>query len=436
MNLKNGRNIFSNALFLIREFISKLIEHRAFSHASILSYITIISFVPFVSFVLFLLLKAIDNQTISSLITNFLFEYFMPETGDKVKDYILNLIDSGSYLITAFGVVMVLLASASLIRGIQAAFDSVWGQDRKSIFIRRYFIFWIIIIVAIPTAASIITITLALKNQFILAPQIANPRVWEVALKVFAFIVTYGVFFTMYYLATTGFVPGKSAAIGAAFATTLWYIFKWGFQWYIHSFARYDELYGSLGIIPVFFLWIFLAWLDVIIGCEFSYFATYYKNILQTKNRRTNRLYDNYYALRILDIIASRYRKNLGATSHQRLINAIDIPYTEAKALINKLIRAHLIVKSDSEDFLFPRMDFSTVSIYEIIKHLSNGHYEVPPHKTDTFSLCVKEHFHKLKAQKQKNLSRIQLKDLHKLPAKIKKPEDNSLENKDGEIKK
>jgi membrane protein len=60
---------------------------------------------------------------------------------------------------------------------------------------------------------------------------------------------------------------------GASFAAVGWEAAKWGFTQYL-GFATnstYATLYGSLALIPIFMLWVFLTWLIILFGLQVAY---------------------------------------------------------------------------------------------------------------------------------------------------------------------
>lgn len=57
---------------------------------------------------------------------------------------------------------------------------------------------------------------------------------------------------------------------GTTLATVLSVIASLGFSYYVNEFGRYDQLYGSIGAIMVFMLWIQLNALALLIGYELN----------------------------------------------------------------------------------------------------------------------------------------------------------------------
>ena len=65
----------------------------------------------------------------------------------------------------------------------------------------------------------------------------------------------------------------RPALTGAFVGAFLWELGKWGFGEYLGFATGYSRFYGSLGLLPVFLLWVYLTWLIVLFGLELSYAA-------------------------------------------------------------------------------------------------------------------------------------------------------------------
>jgi membrane protein len=57
---------------------------------------------------------------------------------------------------------------------------------------------------------------------------------------------------------------------GAVVATVLWLITSILFSVYVANFGSYNETYGSLGVVVVFLMWLYLSAYIVLIGAELN----------------------------------------------------------------------------------------------------------------------------------------------------------------------
>ncbi|MEP3928025.1 YihY/virulence factor BrkB family protein, partial [Rhodopirellula bahusiensis] len=77
--------------------------------------------------------------------------------------------------------------------------------------------------------------------------------------------------FLLYALMPNTHVSVRAAVMGSAVSAVLWEVAKYGFQIYVTTAVPYLELYGSIGVIPLFLLWIYLTWLIVLFGLILTY---------------------------------------------------------------------------------------------------------------------------------------------------------------------
>lgn len=62
----------------------------------------------------------------------------------------------------------------------------------------------------------------------------------------------------------------KRILIGSSFiCACIWFIFKWGFLYYISYNKIYPSFYGSISILIVFMLWIYVSWTILLFGMRF-----------------------------------------------------------------------------------------------------------------------------------------------------------------------
>jgi uncharacterized BrkB/YihY/UPF0761 family membrane protein len=83
-------------------------------------------------------------------------------------------------------------------------------------------------------------------------------------------LISTGFLTVIYSVVPNARVRLTSAISGAFVAAILWEAAKWGFAYYVKS-AGYTKLYGALALLPLFLLWIYVAWMIVLLGLFISY---------------------------------------------------------------------------------------------------------------------------------------------------------------------
>jgi membrane protein len=72
---------------------------------------------------------------------------------------------------------------------------------------------------------------------------------------------------------------------GALVAALLWETGKWGFTQYLTFSAGYARLYGSIALIPLFLLWVYVTWIVVLFGLSVSYYLQHGRRRTQAASR-------------------------------------------------------------------------------------------------------------------------------------------------------
>lgn len=62
----------------------------------------------------------------------------------------------------------------------------------------------------------------------------------------------------------------RSAMAGAVIAAVLWEVAKFGFTEYVKYSATYARIYGSIALVPLFMLWVYVTWMIVLFGLSIS----------------------------------------------------------------------------------------------------------------------------------------------------------------------
>lgn len=58
---------------------------------------------------------------------------------------------------------------------------------------------------------------------------------------------------------------------GALLALCSWMVFSIGFAYYVDNIARYSLIYGSIGVVIVFLMWLYFSMVTILLGAEFNH---------------------------------------------------------------------------------------------------------------------------------------------------------------------
>lgn len=220
------------------------------------------------------------------------------------------------------GVGVTLYAAISLMVTIENCFNIIVRAPGGRRWSRRLPLYWFVLTVS-PLA---VTVWYFVNTHFDV--WIASVDAWQWLLYAtwlfWNLFFGWLVMFAVYALVPSSAPNWRPAAAGAAVAAVLLVVGLKSFGAYLNNLASIGQLYGSLGLVPLFMFWVYLMWLAVLFGLEVS-------AILQAlpghrleeleQNRQAEGLVDPLSVLAVMEVIGERF----GRAESTTLIQACEL---------------------------------------------------------------------------------------------------------------
>lgn len=262
--------LFGSILF------SEIAHDDLFLRASALAYGTIASLVPIVAIILAVLSgPSFQNQRESVL--NALAEGLVPSESTPAtwmvteespeqhhfKEVFREQIEglaSKLGAVSIFGFLILIATAGLLFRQVEGALNAIWRSTVRRTFpirvaIATSVIFWGPVILALSVTIS--------ENLGRISPFFGS--------YVIPSLLTTMAFTSLYMILPHTKVHFRYAAIGGAIAAMLWEFGKLGFLVYVTRMVSYNRVYGSLGLLPMLFLWVYINWVLILLGAEIAF---------------------------------------------------------------------------------------------------------------------------------------------------------------------
>jgi membrane protein len=94
---------------------------------------------------------------------------------------------------------------------------------------------------------------------------------WQLLRTILPFILSIFSFFFIYWIVPASRVPARYLWPGAMIGGLLFEAGKTGFGWFVTHVARYDVVFGSLGAVIAFLVWIYVSSIFLIFGADLSF---------------------------------------------------------------------------------------------------------------------------------------------------------------------
>ena len=261
-----------------RYVLCRFIGDGCFYRASSLTFTSLLALVPLMFVIVSMLSIFPYFENVTDNLQNFIFENFVPSTGQVVKKYVLDFVGQASNL-SYIGLVFLMFTSVLMLYTIEQALNHIWRVHRHRRGVAIFMLYW-----AILTLTPILMgIGFALSTYVLALPEISSAAallgIKELLFSVFIFLLEV-IFFSIVYITVPNcHVPVRYGVLGGMIAAFFYEIARWGFALYITNFPTYQLIYGALATIPLFLLWLYLLWLIVLLGAEITHCLVYHYTI-------------------------------------------------------------------------------------------------------------------------------------------------------------
>ena len=260
---------FRSGIDFLAYVFRRFLADSCLARAAGLSYTALLALVPLlaISFAIFAAFPAFQNM--KGVLQTFIFENFVPEIGSVVYNYIEQFTRKTGQL-TAFGVVFLGVTSVMLLSSINRTFNVMWRARETRPLVARLLVYWAVLTLSpILFGASI-----SLSSYLFAMAQASGVEEFTGPLSRLAgflplFLQIVG--FSILFLVMPAFPMRRLDALyGGAVAGLLFEILKKGFGLYIKSAPTFETLYGALAVVPILLVWMYFAWIVVLLGAEFT----------------------------------------------------------------------------------------------------------------------------------------------------------------------
>jgi len=264
------RCVFLKALQFLLLILRNFWFDNCLLRCSALAFTTILSLVPFLA-IAFALLKGFGVQ---NQVEPLLLEQLSGGSQEVVEGIIRYINNTNMRTMGVFGFLTLLITAIMLLDNVEDAFNSIWGVKATRPFRRKFSDYLSILISGPILLFTALSVTTFLESQAVFKWLVKTSYVGDLLiylLQLIPYVVIWMALTLLYLLIPNTAVKFRSALVGAVVAGTCWQIAQW---WYIHfqvGVAKYNAIYGTMAVLPIFMIWIYVSWLIVLFGVEIVY---------------------------------------------------------------------------------------------------------------------------------------------------------------------
>jgi len=399
-------------LRIIFYIFDEFVKDNCLQTAASLAYTTLLSLVPLAAISLAILSRfKFSQETIERL----LMKHLLPSA--SFQGIILENIQkfaANTAALSILGTLFLAFTAVALLNTVEGSFNAIWKVKEKRNLLSKFTSFWSIITFSPILLGASVFLTSRFYEVRIVGSLLKHGLIRSGIHYVLPFFLIFLIVFLAYRLLPNTKVRVFPALIGAVITTALFSLARWWFGVYLTKYAHFDKIYGMLGTLPAFLIWIYISWVIALYGSEVAYTFQYHR-----LNREEQRLapgdpaYHPYYGVRLVLILASRFQEGDGPVSVASLADLLGMPHGSVQELLSGLEKGRIVAAlgEEKEMFLLAR-DPGRLSLKEIVEAVQGGSLGVASLPDDRSREVIRGIFERAQGAMDEVLRQVTIEDV------------------------
>jgi len=238
-------------------------------NAATLSYTTLLALVPLltIGFSMFAAFPVFSGLT--GQLQDLLFQNLVPASTEVVQQHLQSFVDRAAGL-TVVGLIALVVSALLMMAAIDRAMNDIWRVQQRRRPLQGFMVYWTVLTLAPILMGASLGVSSYVVSMASFGDIDALSGVRGGLLAAMPFVAETLAFTFLYAAVPNHRVPVRHALLGGVLAAVLFEIAKGGFGWYVRNIPTYEAIYGALAALPIFLIWIYLSWIVVLVGAEFT----------------------------------------------------------------------------------------------------------------------------------------------------------------------
>ena len=347
--VRGGPRIKRFALMWLRKRILEVklfFRNHSLQYASALSFSTIVALIPLLA-VLFMIFRMVDGHDFVESIKPSLYTFLSPGAGDEFSDTLDTLLQSATVdTLGIVGFVFLLGSVFFLLSSIEETLNRIWGvpQNRRLV-----------------DALKAYGLILLLFPIFILVSYVVSSHVSALGEDVvggfsnffgtiaFPYLMVVAIFFIFMYVMPNCAILARRACMGAFVGAALFAVSQEIFLYYTKMAVSTNIIYGSLVVLPFFFLWLYITWMIVLYAVHVVYVRHNIEHLIALERSRDLGRVDEIRLGVMIAVVLTRdslaLRKDTAGLSLSEIASGIGAPPRDIRDILKRFEKMHFAVR-------------------------------------------------------------------------------------------
>ena len=342
---------------------------------------TLLSLVPFLA-VTFSVLKAFSvHQQIEPVLDQALEP--LGQKGEEITTHVIEFVnDLQVGALGAVGVAGLFYTTFSLIDKIEEALNHIWRVRHARPLARKFTDYLSVVLVGPVMVFTAVAAVASAQRHWLVQTllqiePLGSAVLWATTLMPFVLIC---IGFTFLYK----FIPHTqvnlvSAFVGGIVAGVLWQLAGMLFTWFVAGSVRYSAIYSSFAILILFLIWLYVAWLIVLVGAQVAYYhqhPTAYLTRLRWKHHAA--AFRESLALNVLVLLTRRYTAGEPPVQTHALSATLGVPLSAVEDILEDFVEHHLMYRTTDPKGIVLGRPPERITVLEVLQLVSHQEWPRP----------------------------------------------------------
>jgi membrane protein len=312
----------------------------------------------------------------------------------RIIDYANTLLENTKGgVLAGIGVAILFYSVLKVLSHIESSFNEIWGIKENRSIGRRFTDYLSIMLVCpllviISSSATVfITTQVTAITQKVTLLGTLSPLIFFI-LRILPYCLIWILFTFMYIFMPNTKVSFTSGLVGGIIAGTLFEVAQWAYISFQVGVARYNAIYGSFAVLPLFVLWLQLSWIIILFGAEIC-FA--HQNVetyeFEPDGSRISPRFKKLLSLQISHLLVKNFSKGIKPVTARQISQTLEIPIRLVNDILHELVESRVFSDTLTGEYrelaYQPARDINGLTIQFVIEAMEK-------HGVDTIPVVVR----------------------------------------------
>ena len=351
-------------------------------HAMSLVYTTLLSVVPFLA-LSFSVLKGfnVHHSQLQPMLTELLSP--LGDKGPEIVSNVLSFVDNIKVgVLGSVGLGLLIYTVVSLVQKVERSFNEIWRVSQGRSIAQRFSNYLSVILVGPLLVFSALGATATVVGSDVVKQLLAIETfgwLFSFLSRMTPYLMIIGLFTFLYAFIPNTRVKLKFAFLGGMVAGVIWQSAGYAFTKIVAGSTNYAAIYSGFAVGIILLIWIYVAWLVLLVGASVSFYAQHSNQITRDSRQRPSAEADERAGLAIVFDVCRRFDAEGGGISIADLETKYAVGPEVIQRMIQKMVKRGLLtVAGEDKNELIPARSLDKILLKEVLQVLRAAEIRLP----------------------------------------------------------